>query len=169
MKYKTGGGNRLQEYNQENGEYCNENDFDLYRDKNGNYDFPDYLLHDESYAEFYLKNCFSPSNIFINSQKANNYLLKHLEKNDKSKLILNLGYSLDNYKELILDIMNNTSFSDIKLSCFSEYTYTFICNTNLIDYNNNKRFNCYSVWQVDDKNSAHFVTLIFKKEKKHGN
>jgi hypothetical protein len=59
--------------------------------------------------------------IDIPVEKITDYLLVKKEKNDKSKFLLNLGYSQENYQELLNDIRNIALSNDINLERSSEF------------------------------------------------
>ncbi len=62
-----------------------------------------------------------PEQLDIPAEKITEYLLAKKEKNDKSKYLLSLGYSKENWQDLLNDIKNISVNNDLVLERTSEF------------------------------------------------
>jgi hypothetical protein len=101
-------------------------------------------------------------NIIIDPVKITNYLLVPKDKNDKSKFLNELGYTLDNWEELSNDIQN----------IVIENEAVFQKNTpfggDLYEVKGQLRnFGIITIWLVlDNQKTFRFVTLFPNKSEK---
>jgi hypothetical protein len=101
-------------------------------------------------------------NIIIDSVKITNYLLVPKDKNDKSKFLNELGYTLDNWEILVEDIRNivleNEAFFQ-KESPFGGDLYEVKGQL--------RNFGIITIWlMLDNQNTFRFVTLFPNKSEK---
>jgi hypothetical protein len=101
-------------------------------------------------------------NIIIDSVKITNYLLVPKDKNDKSKFLNELGYTLDNWEILVEDIRNivleNEAFFQ-KESPFGGDLYKVKGQL--------RNFGIITIWlMLDNQNTFRFVTLFPNKSEK---
>lgn len=170
MPYKKGGGGKPELYDEENGEYTEEEkrrknykDFDkaffrFFLDcKNLEISFPNPKWNDQEYCDLFVK--------YFKQEKINSviempkmkYLLSFHQNNDKSKFLKDkLGY--DELK-LYNDIANKTDFSTMTYSDLTEYGIKVIACTKLKSQFNDKEYLVTSVWQITKDRIVRFITL----------
>lgn len=92
--------------------------------------------------------------IIVPEEKIINYLLVRKEKNDKSYFLGKIGYSLENYQDLIRDIIEIALSNDFVLSKISEFGNLYSVRGKL------KKAVVIIIWieQLSD-NTYRFVTL----------
>ena len=95
-----------------------------------------------------------PEQLDIPAEKITEYLLVRKEKNDKSKFLLALGYSLNNWQNLINDIKGIATNNDMVLERESEFGNLYSINGEL----KSKLINTIWLKQVE-KNIYRFITL----------
>ena len=170
MKLKEGGGNQLQPYDPNNGRYIdetkNDNDITLLLSKklfNCKIDekipFPKYGVHDDNYAKLYICYCVDFENLRLDDEKFLNYLFKPRPKDDKSKLLNNYGYEIDQWQDLREQLIKGTDFKvkgslRYKMNVYSFATYTYIENKL-----KGKKEKIITIWSVEPNNSLRFVTI----------
>jgi hypothetical protein len=101
-------------------------------------------------------------NIFIDPAKITNYLLVPKDKNDKSKFLNNLGYSLDNWEDLAKDICKIAEENE------AVYQKTSPFGGDLFEVKGQLRnFGVVTIWLLlDSENTFKFVTLFPNKSDK---
>lgn len=181
---KIGGGGHLQYYDLENGQYCDEdysklNDNDLksitlnlyYDLKQYNiFHFPTKPIHGNDYADIFIQfvriNKLYESS-YIDDNKIQNYLFEKNEKNDKSKIIIEiLGYPNNAYgwRKFRDDILKGTDFSKMKFDPDFEIVVKIITITKIKNYiGNNISF--YTIWELTPELNLRFITLIPRRIK----
>lgn len=177
MPLKTGGGNHLQKYNQNDGQYISSNKAELCeKDKenlvllhyfgvdspNMTYHFPILGVHDEEYYSLFLRhikysNMLRASNIDINKCR---WLLTYHENNDKSLFLAKIGYDFGDIEKLKSDIINFTDFNSLRLPVLTMYGLKCIAKTILNGYI------VSTVWQIEDDLSIRLITLLPGGDKK---
>ncbi len=75
-----------------------------------------------------------PEQIDIPVEKVTSYLLAKREKNDKSKFLFSLGYSPENWFELVNDIKNIALNNDVVLERWSEFGNLYDANMITINH-----------------------------------
>jgi len=96
----------------------------------------------------------SESQIIVPKEKITDYLLVNKRKNDKSFFLLELGYSVNNYQELINDIKLIAVTGDVSLSRESEFGNLYKINGPL------KNTLVVTIWiEQITYNAFRFVTL----------
>lgn len=171
MDLKIGGGNRLQEYDHEDGRYkdndcasslekdmenlvlgylfCIESNKSLIR-------FPHYGIHDDDYCELFVK--YIRKNITLGdveiADSKMNYLLSEQKGRDKSKFLLNLGYNLTCPEALIEDICNGTDFKTLEYKKLTSHSLNAKAKTKL------KGYLVATGWQINKDGTVRFITLI---------
>ena len=171
MKYKIGGGSHLQLYDPSDGQYVEENYKSLNKADIENivmlyvfgldYDhlkihFPDPKIHDEEYCKLftkYIRDFISNVDVIIDPPKMN-YLLSEQKGRDKSKFLLNIGYSPNNPGELSDDIRWNTEFKTTQFKLLNDFTYNVMAKTKL------KGYIVTTGWQINKDGSVRFLTLV---------
>ena len=177
MKLKPGGANKLQEYDEETGEYIDidklsKDEINALCEKDkenlvmqyyfGLVDicspirFPTKEIHDQEYCEIYisyiknrLKDCIVP-------QPKIKYLLTFSVVSDKSKFLKRIGYNTENsIRDLMSDITLNTNFKTLKFVRYYPDGKLGCTATTIL---NNYKVN--TIWAIDKNNKAQLVTLI---------
>lgn len=175
MPYKPGGGEHLQYYDEENGEYSEEKaKASAEKDKenlvlyywygmeypNLTFHFPKFGIHDEEYCDtfvyFYRKNI---EKITIELPKLK-YLLTPDPKKDKSKFLMSLGYSLEQLVFLKNDIINGTEWDKLRFGKLTNFGITAKCKTVLKDKI------VTTIWELDQDFNVRLITLIPGGDKK---
>ena len=171
MPYKTGGGGKPELYNEENGEYTEEekqkrnfSDFEKmlfhYYLECDNVDvpFPNYKWNNKNYCDLYIKHLKEEGiNHYVEEAKLS-YLLSYQEKHDKSTFLKDkLGYDEHTLYE---DIMNNTDFNTAMYSELNKYGLKIIACTSLKSKNDGKIYLVTTVWEIKPNKRARFITLI---------
>lgn len=174
MQYKIGGGERLQAYDETDGQYINADKVALCeKDKENlvlyhyfglNYEhikfhFPKYRVHDDEYCDYfatYAKNHIT--RVDGNVNKARFFLTYRPNGGDKSKFLKSLGYCESDYEKLNSDIVNNTNFKTLKSSRLKEYGLFCEAKTTL------RGATITTVWRLNEDLSLRLITMITKKE-----
>jgi hypothetical protein len=101
-------------------------------------------------------------NIIIDTAKITNYLLVPKDKNDKSKFLNELGYTLDNWEILVEDIKNIVLENEAIFQKESPF------GGDLYEVKGQLRnFVVITIWLVlDNQNTFRFVTLFPNKSEK---
>jgi hypothetical protein len=101
-------------------------------------------------------------NVIIESAKITNYLLVARDKNDKSKFLNELGYTLDNWEILVEDIRNIVLENEAVFQKESPF------GGDLYEVKGQLRnFGIITIWLVlDNQNIFRFVTLFPNKSEK---
>ena len=179
MPYKKGGGNKPELYSEKTGEYvrnprCIEDEKNLVMNKifgvetNKPISYPIFGVHDEEYCELVIKYCLDINNPLLEVDKLTCYLLVQKDKNDKSKLLNQLGYDLSNWKELGEQIIKGTNFKKKRLSRYQSNAFTISAETKIVNKKTNSYYSCTTIWAVQFNFKIRFVTLIpeiYKDEK----
>ncbi len=98
--------------------------------------------------------------IDIPVEKIKDYLLIKKEKNDKSKFLYSLGYSLENWNKLLQDIKSIALDNDLILQRVSEFGDMYSIKGTL----KNKKI--ITIWlQQVNENLYRFITLYPEYEK----
>jgi hypothetical protein len=168
MPLKRGGGNHMQLYDSRNGEYTDQekermrdyddwviSSFEIYGEESTcKFHFPIEGVHKTDYCIRFVRNIRSdliaPS--FVKPKM--DYLLTYQSKNDKSKFLNGLGYSINNPYELFRDICVNTERESIEFSKFSFGEMLVVAKTVL------KGKLVKTVWKIEKNLTINFVTLI---------
>ncbi len=169
MPYKSGGGEHLQYYDEETGEYSEEKaKASAEKDKanlvlyywygmeypNLIFHFPKFGVHDKEYCQtfvyFYRKNVKEKT---IDSAKLK-YLLMPDPKKDKSKFLISLGYSLSNYDSLKNAIINGTEWDELSYSKLTPFGLTAKCKTIL------KGKIVTTIWELNQNFDVRLITMI---------
>ena len=169
MPVKIGGGNKLQYYDKESGEYTDEQKLDLNENDKENlvmyhyygiddktiiFHFPCFKIHDSEYCEMFCIFLRSKTIIKqINPSKAS-YLLRYNKDRDKSLFLNALGYHTGDENLLISDIVLNTDLNSITFAGLNEWGLRVKAKTTL----NNKILT--SIWMINKKLEMKFVTMI---------
>ncbi len=175
MSYKTGGGNRLQPYSENNGRYeseekasQNENDtknlvlvhYYGFPKENLPFAFPTYGVHDSDYCDIFVKYSRERvKGILIDERKAI-YLLTYKTKDDKSLFLNKLGYSEKEKEKLLDDIRDNTEIKTLTFSRLEEKCLKCEAETIL------KGNIVTSIWELKENLEIRFITLIPGGEKR---
>ena len=101
-------------------------------------------------------------NIIIDPAKITHYLLVPKDKNDKSKFPNELGYSFDNWEELVNDIQNIVLDNEAVFQKESPF------GGGLYEVKGQLRnFGIITIWlMLDNQNTFRFVTLFPNKSDK---
>ncbi len=95
-----------------------------------------------------------PEQLDIPEEKITEYLLAKKEKNDKSKFLLSLGYSKENWQDLLDDIKNIAISNELILERKSEFGNLYSIKGAL------KRKFIITIWLKQmDKDIYRFITL----------
>ena len=90
----------------------------------------------------------------ISIEKITEYLLVSKLKNDKSKFLMSLGYTFENWEELLKDIIEIAMNNDLILQRISEFGNLFSIEGNL------KNKKVVTIWlQQVNNNTYRFITL----------
>ena len=169
MPYKKGGGNKLQFYDDADGQYDDETRAKLNEDdkkalvlvhyfgisyNESPFHFPTYGIHDEEYCDIFVKYSRNlVKNLSIDKNKAL-YLLSRNTANDKSAFLVSIGYSLNNQDELISDICYHTDLHSLIFARHKKGYLGCVAKTVL-----NGRV-VTTVWSLERDLSLRFITLI---------
>lgn len=170
MPFKPGGGEKLQLYNKNNGEYtrnpkCEEDERILVLKKLFNLDipgeiaYPELGIHDDDYCDSFVACCGNFENPFINDDKFTKYLLIHKDVNDKSQLLYLMGYSLNNWEELKKQIKQGTNLRKRGKYRFSEGVLTFAANTTIKNKRTGANETLITIWAIEKDYTIRFITL----------
>lgn len=175
MPYKKGGGNLPQLYDIETGQYddetktkINENDkkslvlvhyFGIHYNEL-DFHFPAYGLHDDEYCDIFVKYCRRIIRNFDVDINKCVYFLRPTVKNDKSKFLVSLGYSISNPENLLSDIYCNTYVDTLTFSSFNKGYLRCIAKTIL------KGKIVTSVWELKTNFHIRLITIIPGGDKK---
>lgn len=169
MFYKVGGGDHLQQYNADNGQYSNEDKTKFNEGDKENlvlvhyygfsiekfpFHFPMCGIHDNEYCDIFVK--YSRQHIkkvVIDERKAF-YLLGHREKDDKSLFLEKIGYGLDNTGELLNDIIHNTEIQSLTFSRMEAKCLKCEARTTL------KGKIVTTIWELKANFEIRFITMI---------
>lgn len=184
MQFKKGGGNHLQLFDQENGQYADEdkvklNEKDLeslvmvhyfgFDNDEFIFHFPISGVHTDEYCDIfvsYLKRNSLFGEAFIEESKLKDYLFKFKEKDDKSKFMINvLGFSNNEggWLRARNAILRGTDFSTAKYDPPMRNGLIINAETEILD-KNGKKYNVLTSWQIKDDLSLRFVTLIPRRK-----
>ena len=171
MKFKIGGGNHLQLYDPNDGQYVEGNYKKLNETDMENLvllyvfgldyahlkiHFPDPKIHDEEYCKLfakYMRGFISERDAIIEAPKMGYLLTKHKGK-DKSSFLMGLGYSIESLSDLMDDIRWGTDFKTISFKSIHEYSYNVQAKTTL------KGVVVTTGWQISKDGSVRLLTLI---------
>jgi len=96
----------------------------------------------------------SADKIEISDEKVLDYLLVQKEKNDKSAFLLKLGYSIENWNELVTDIKNIASHNNAVLQQHTTFGDMYEVRGKL------KNFGVITIWLLAvDNEKFRFITL----------
>jgi len=174
MPLKPGGGNHMQLYDSQNGEYTEEekdrmksyDSFALWSyELNGNnnkfkFHFPIQGVHENEYCYDFIRLIKNSIHEPIFIEEKMKYLLTFRTKDDKSKFILSLSYSVNKPYELFKDICKNTIRDSIEFSRFSYGKIIVTAKTYL------KGKLVKTIWRLEQNLDIYFVTLIPGGDKK---
>lgn len=187
MRYKIGGGNRLQPYKEENGRYMavdersGKDDLDrlidvfLYpptNDTNKTIGFPQPNIHSKEYYEmfvYFVKSYHLYGKPTMADSKIHNYLFIHKAKDDKSKFMIDvLGFSNthEGREKARRRIIEGTNLKTMVLGNKIGPFLLVVAQTEIYD-KNGKIHHMESVWRINEDFSVSFVTLL-PKEAKNG-
>ena len=169
MPVKIGGGNKLQYYDKDAGEYSDEQKLDLNEIDKENlvmyhyygiddetivFHFPNYKIHDIEYCEMFCQ--FAKDKVTLNEINDEKiiYLLKFDPKKDKSTFLNNLGYNLNNIQKLKDDIFNKTFLKSLLFTRINKWGMSVIAPTKL------NGTIVTSVWMLNADFTLRFITLI---------
>lgn len=176
-EFKLGGGNHMQPYNPDNGQYTDE-DIGKIKEKDMenlvliylyglNYDhlkihFPNYKIHDKDYCDMfikYIRDFINKENAKVEKKKIV-YLLTYQRERDKSIFLDKLGYNYSNIELLIEDIRWGTDFSTATFKVINKYTLSFEAKTTIS--------HCVvtTAWQLLSNGEVRLITLIPGGDKK---
>lgn len=171
MKFKLGGGDYLQPYDEKNGQYTDgdclkvkEKDLEnlvlkyIYGldYKNLTFHFPNYKIHDEVYCELFIKyvrQFIKNDDVIIQPEKMK-YLLLCKFKDDKSAFFKKIGYSEFDSERLMNDIRRNTKFETSSFKRINKYTFNFEAKTILNNYT------VTTAWQLNEDGDVRLITVI---------
>lgn len=177
MKLKPGGANKLQEYDEESGEYIDmdklsQDEINTLCEKDkenlvmqyyfglsniGNpIRFPIKEIHDKDYCEIYISYIKNKIKDYIVPQPKVKYLLTFSSKSDKSSFLKSIGYDKeDSIKDLMIDIVSNTNIKTLK---FERYYVDSKLGCSATTILNN--YKVKTIWAIDKNHKAHLITLI---------
>ena len=177
MNLKLGGGDHLQTYDSNDGQYKKASLLDL-REKDmknlvliyvfgmDDFDlqihFPDYRIHEIDYCEMfvkYIRKYIRSENILIEPSKIKYLFTKQIGR-DKSDFLKKLGYLEENEQELMDDIKSNTDFSTLTFKTINQYTFNAEAKTML------KNYVVTTAWQIQRDGYIRLITLIPGGDKK---
>lgn len=169
MGYKIGGGDHLQYYDENDGQYADEDKVKILEKDKENlvlyhlfdmhyehivFHFPVCGIHDKEYCEMFVagfRNRIKKINFDIRKAE---YLLTPRDKDDKSKFLNGIGYDKTNQMKLKTDILRNIDFNKLE---YSRLTVFGIKCSMIIRLNGGE---VKTIWQINKDLSMHFVTLI---------
>lgn len=103
-----------------------------------------------------------PKDAIIAEEKVRDYLLVHRAKNDKSKLLAKVGYTIDDYWELIRDIRALLP-SEGELQERKRYGVYYAVR-GILHGPNGTSLAIKTIWILDLEDKIRFVTLVPDKE-----
>ncbi|MCG3167608.1 MAG: hypothetical protein POELPBGB_03402 [Bacteroidia bacterium] len=96
-----------------------------------------------------------PERLEISAEKVKDYLLVQKEKNDKSGFLLKLGYTKENFNELMNDIKHIASHNEAVLQQQTPFGKMYEVKGNL------KNFGIVTIWLLGiDNDKFRFITLF---------
>jgi len=175
---KKGGGGYQELYDPENGQYTDEEKNKFLDDEisnivmryifglNDTYDprFPIFGFHSEEYCELYVKHRIYKDYKDLDYNKIDNYLLKPLDKNDKSYFFKLHGYDKSKRDELYKQIIDRTDMSKMEFDHLNEYGILVEAPTKLYSYTDKKDINIWTVWIYKMDEWFHFVTVDLERK-----
>lgn len=175
MPYKTGGGNHLQYYDVNDGQYddqskkrMNEEDkkalvmvhyFGLPYD-DLIFHWPLFNVHDDEYCDVFVKYVRLYINDFEMDISKANYLLTYQADHDKSEFLKKIGYDQSGLDNLCEDICHCTDVTSLTFSRITKDCLKCMAKTTL------KGKLVTSVWELKPNFSVRFITLIPGGDKK---
>lgn len=171
MGFKLGGGNHMQPYDSNNGQYTDKelskiNNQDMknlalvhiygFNDKELIFHFPNYKIHTKEYCKLfveYIRNFINNDDVIIENSKMV-YLLTKLKQNDKSLFLQNIGYNTNDLQELMNDIRKGTNFKKSEFKIIRETTFNIQAKTIL------KGYVVTTAWQLKEDGNVRLITLI---------
>ncbi len=175
MPLKKGGGNHLQFYDGADGQYDDEekariNEEDKkalslvhYFGLSFNelvFHFPTFGLHDDEYCRLFVQFSRKAVKRFKVDEMKIVYLLKPRERDDKSKFLHALGYSIDGVEELRADIHCGTTIDTLMFKEFSKFGIKCEAKTVL------KGKIVTTAWMLENDFTIRLITLIPGGDKK---
>lgn len=169
MGHKIGGGDHLQYYDENDGQYADEDKAKILEKDKENlvlyhlfdmhyehivFHFPVYGIHDKEYCEMFVsafRNRIKKMSFDIRKAE---YLLTPRDKDDKSKFLGMAGYSMNDKEKLIEDIKNATHISQLEYLDITKYALK--CKQT-IEVNGRQAL---IVWKLTKDLEINFVTLI---------
>lgn len=177
MNLKIGGGDHLQTYDPNDGQYTKASLLDLKEkdmrnlvliyvfgmdDLDLKIHFPDYRIHEADYCEMfvkYIRKFIRNEDALIEPSKIM-YLLTNQIGRDKSAFLKRLGYSESNEQKLINDIKYSTDFRTLSFKSINQYTFNAEAKTTLNNYV------VTTAWQIQKDGQIRLITLIPGGDKK---
>ena len=175
MPYKKGGGDRLQYYDEADGQYDEDtkkrmNEADMKALSTVHYfghpydelifHWPVYGLHESAYCALFVEYARKSIHGAEMDIRKCDYLLTFRKGSDKSKFLEALGYSLSAPGKLRTDILCNTNWRTLTFSSYLKQCLRCIAQTNL----NGKLVT--TVWELRKDFTLRFLTLIPGGDKK---
>lgn len=169
MNYKKGGGNHLQPYDEKTGQYDDETKAKINEEEKKSlilfhyfglpyndldFRFPVFNLHDDEYCDIFVKYSRKVIKYFDIDDRKGVHFLQYKIKDDKSLFLKKLGYSLENYHELISDIYCNTNVNSLTFSKFDKQCLKCIAKTIL------RGKIVTSVWELKSNFHIRLITII---------
>jgi len=168
MPLKLGGGNHMQLYDSQNGEYTDQekermrsnDNFALWSYKwNGEnnkfkFHFPVEGVHEKEYCKDFVRCIREDIREPIYNQSKMNYLLTFRQNDDKSLFLKSLGYSMHTFYMLFRDICVGTKRDTIEFAKFSHGEMILEAKTVL------KGRLVKTIWRLEKDLRVSFVTLI---------
>lgn len=187
MKLKIGGGDHLQAYDEDTGQYTDEYKAEILEKDMENltlvhlfgmdyghlrFHFPKKGIHDDEYCEMFVEylRCNNllrePS---IPDAKLDRYLFKHQEEDDKSKFMIEiLGFenNAEGWELARKRICDSLDFKTAKFAPPFKGHLKIKIFGNIID-SNGKIHSIVTIWAIDENMGLTFVTLYPGKEMKN--
>lgn len=190
MKYKIGGGGRLQPYDEEDGQYTDmglemqgnielDTLIDVYEypptsDTDKTISFPDKDKHTLSYYKKFVEyvgryRLYGKAGIA--DQKISNYLFKKKDRNDKSKFmigVLKYANNQEGWNMVKKEILNGTNFHTIRYNKDEPNDFLTIAADTTIHSTDGKIYQVKTIWELHKDLTLTFVTLVPGGKKKNG-
>ena len=168
MPLKPGGGNHMQLYDSRNGEYTESEKQNMRRYDNyaiasykwnseiseAKFHFPIECVHDKDYCRNFVKCIRDDIKKPIYSQPKMKYLMSSRTRDDKSKFVISLGYSLSRPNDLFRDICIGTKRDTIEFAKFSAGALLVEAKTTI------KGKLVKTIWRLEKNLDISLVTLI---------
>ena len=162
MKYKPGGGKKPEPYDPNTGQYTSkskiqENELKSVFTKSfldlKNKDYPIYGVHGEAYCILYVNDVVKGVEINISDNKISDYLLRPLEKDDKSHFFELHGYKRSDSKK-------------VKYNKITDKGLFVEMPTKIYSYKEGKYITITTIWKYDKTTKTlQFITVNLKKRK----